>query len=143
MFMGEHAHNMDAKGRLTIPAKFRDEIGERCVITRNMDKSLIVWTESRWKQVAEALSKKSMLDSTARALHRFYIGSAFESEFDAQGRVLIPPALKTFADLKKETVIVGTGAQIEIWSADNWKAYNEVVEPQIEQLAESLGDIFV
>ncbi|MCF0154957.1 MAG: division/cell wall cluster transcriptional repressor MraZ [Veillonella sp.] len=141
MFMGEYSHSIDAKGRLIIPAKIREQLGERCIITQGLDQCLSVYDESKWETITTALNQKSSSHANIRMLKRFMLGKATEVEFDKQGRVLIPASLRAAADLDKETVIVGVGSHVEIWSADRWNTYIDEMAPNMEALVESIEDL--
>lgn len=140
MFMGEFSHTIDTKGRLIIPAKMREELGEYCIVTRGLDNCLTVYTREGWERFASSLEKQASTKSTVRAMKRFFFGSAAELEFDKQGRVLIPGSLREHAGLQKDVVVVGTNDRVEIWSRDRWNTYNEEITPDMEALAEALEE---
>lgn len=140
MFMGEFFHTMDAKGRVIIPAKMREELGERCIITRAVaDKCLIVYTEEGFKGVSESLKAAKKVNSIlASKLSRLLFGTAQMQEFDKQGRVLIPATLREYAGIDKEAVIVGTNDRVEIWSKANWNSfYEDIAAEALEQEVQS------
>lgn len=143
MFMGEYAHTIDAKGRLIIPAKFREGLGESCVVTKGFDGCLTVFTVEGFQKLANSLNNLASSKASVRTIKRFFFGSATDLGFDKQGRVLIPSVLRAHAKLKKETVIVGANDRVEIWGREEWDAYNESVADEIENLAESLDDSIV
>ena len=118
MFMGEYSHTIDAKGRVILPAKFRDELGSSFVVTRGLEGCLSVYTMEAWINLANGMKKLKASKENVRAFKRFLFGSAAEVEFDRQGRILIPAHLREFAQLKKEACIVGTGPIIEIWDPE-------------------------
>lgn len=138
MFMGEFSHAIDTKGRLIIPAKMREELGDSCIVTRGMDNCLTLYTAGGWERICRNLNRKSDTQSAIRALKRFLIGGASEIEFDKQGRVLIPASLRKYASLHKDAIILGVGDHIEIWSGDNWDKYADEVDDRIEEIAEGL-----
>lgn len=141
MFMGEYNHTIDAKGRLIIPAKIREQLGEHCVLTKGLDNCITIYTESSWIELSKALQSLSTNKANARAVKRFYFGSAAELEFDKQGRILVPNPLREHAELQKDVVIIGTGDHVEIWSRHRYDKYNDEVSDSIESLAEGLEGI--
>jgi MraZ protein len=121
MFMGEYNHTLDAKGRLIVPSKFREVLGDGFVVTKGMDGCLFVFTNSEWQVFAEKLHSLPMIDKEARQFTRFFLAGAAEVEVDKQGRILIPAVLREFADITKDAVLVGVGGRIEIWSKERWE----------------------
>ncbi len=138
MFMGEFSHTIDAKGRLIIPTKFREKLGEQCVITQGLDNCLTVYTMEGWEKFSKKLAGMASTKANVRAIKRFFVGGASEVEFDKQGRILIPANLREHADLIKEAVVVGVADRIEIWSREGYENYMKAIEPEMESLAESL-----
>ena len=120
MFMGEYNHTIDAKGRLIIPAKFREVLGDEFVVTKGMDGCLFVFDNSEWQAFAEKLRSLPMIDKEVRQFTRFFLAGA-TCEVDKQGRILIPSVLREFADITKDAVLIGVGSRIEIWSKDRWE----------------------
>ncbi|GIN37631.1 MULTISPECIES: division/cell wall cluster transcriptional repressor MraZ [Heyndrickxia] len=138
MFMGEYQHNIDAKGRLIIPAKFRELLGETFVITRGLDKCLFGYPMDEWKQVEEKLKALPLTKKDARAFTRFFFSGASESEIDKQGRINIPSPLVSYAQLQKECIVLGVSNRIEIWSKDLWGDYFEESEESFTEIAENM-----
>lgn len=135
---GTYAHNMDAKGRLFIPAKLRDEMGAAFVITQGLDGCLAVYPQDEWDKLESAI--RALPPSRARDLQRFFIAAAFDAEADAQGRVLLPASLRTYAGLTKETIVIGATNHAEIWDAARWTAYNASIDQaRILQAMEDVG----
>ena len=132
--MGEYQHIVDTKGRLIIPAKFRDVLGNVFIITRGLDNCLFGYPMDEWRKLEEKLKELPMTKKDARAFVRFFFSGAIDVEFDKQGRIHIPATLLQYAKLEKECVILGVSSRIEIWSKDAWKAY-------FEQSSESFNDI--
>ena len=129
MLKGEYSHNIDAKGRLIIPAKFRDDLGENFVITKGMENCLYVYPEDEWNDFEKKLNAlPTTTDKKARAFAYFFQGSAADGELDKQGRTLIPSVLRTYAKLDKEVVFVGMGKRAEIWDKARWDAKNAEVK---------------
>ena len=121
MFMGEYNHTIDAKGRLIIPAKFREVLGDEFVVTKGMDGCLFVFDNSEWQAFAEKLRSLPMIDKKVRQFTRFFLAGAASVEVDKQGRILLPSVLRDFAGITKDTVLIGVGSRIEIWSKDRWE----------------------
>ena len=121
MFMGEYNHTIDAKGRLIIPAKFREVLGDEFVVTKGMDGCLFVFDNSEWQVFAEKLRSLPMIDKEVRQFTRFFLAGAASVEVDKQGRILLPSVLRDFAGITNDTVLIGVGSRIEIWSKDRWE----------------------
>lgn len=140
MFMGEYNHTIDAKGRMIVPAKFRDHLGETFVLTRGLDKCLFGYPLSEWKTVEDKLKQLPLTKKDARAFTRFFFSGASECELDKQGRVNIATPLVQYAQLEKECVVIGVSNRIEIWSKDNWNSFVEDSEDSFAEIAENLVD---
>ncbi|PKR86959.1 division/cell wall cluster transcriptional repressor MraZ [Heyndrickxia camelliae] len=138
MFMGEYQHNIDTKGRIIIPAKFRELLGETFVITRGLDRCLFGYPIEEWKQVEEKLKALPLTKKDARAFTRFFFSGASECELDKQGRINIPTPLVAYAQLEKECVVLGVSNRIEIWSKDLWEDYFEESEESFAEIAENM-----
>jgi MraZ protein len=141
MLIGEYRHTIDDKKRISMPASFRREIGKKMVITKGLDSCLFAYTLEGWKKVSAELDKLPMTQSASRSFNRFILGSAFEVELDAMGRVLVPDHLKDFADLKSRVVVVGLNNRLEIWDERKWKENIDKVEKQADVLAERLSEV--
>lgn len=136
MLRGQYSHNIDPKGRLIIPAKFRDDLGEHFVITKGMENCLYVYPEAEWNAFEEKLNAlPTTTNKTARKFAQFYQSSAADGELDKQGRTLVPSVLRDFAMLEKEVVFIGMGKHAEIWDKARWDAKNAEVEADIEDIA--------
>ncbi len=120
-FKGEYSHSIDPKGRLIIPAKFRELLGEQFVVTKGFDGCLFVFAEEGWERFEEKLQALPMDKPEARALGRFFIAGAIDAEVDKQGRILLPANLLAHAKIEKEAVIAGVGNRAEIWSKSEWE----------------------
>ncbi|MFZ7104943.1 MAG: division/cell wall cluster transcriptional repressor MraZ [Peptococcaceae bacterium] len=140
MFMGEYQHNIDDKGRLIMPAKFRDELGDKFVVTKGLDGCLFVYPMEEWKVLEGKLRNLPFTKSDARAFARFFFSGATECELDKQGRILLPPNLREHAQLQKDTFIIGVSSRLEIWSKEVWEAYSSQTEGSYEELAEKMVD---
>jgi len=141
MLIGEYIHTLDPKKRLSLPAKFRKELGRKLVITRGLEHSLFVYSHKEWERIASKLSELGMGAAGTRGFNRFMLAGAVEVDVDSVGRVLIPDFLKRFAKLSSRVVLAGVGNRIEIWSEKAWTSYKETIEDQADTLAEKLGDI--
>lgn len=141
MFMGEFSHSMDAKGRVILPAKFREELGTSCIVTRGLEGCLSVYTVDAWNALAEKMKKLRASKEKVRAFKRFLFGSAAELEFDRTGRILIPSSLRDYAKLEKEVTVIGTGDTIEIWDKEAYDEYVNKTVPAMEEIAETLEDM--
>ncbi len=142
MFVGEFSHNIDSKGRIIIPAKFREELGDSFMITKGFENCLFVYTMAEWHKLDESLSSLPSNQKSARYLQRIFLSGASEAEPDKQGKVLITPAHRAHANLSKEVTIIGVGKRIEIWDADTWRGYSENEEEMsLEEAAENLEGI--
>ncbi|WP_078554863.1 division/cell wall cluster transcriptional repressor MraZ [Bacillus alkalicellulosilyticus] len=140
MFMGEYRHNVDEKGRLIIPAKFRDELGDSFVITRGLDRCLFVYPQEEWTQMENKLKSLPFTKKDARAFTRFFFSGATECELDKQGRVNIVSPLREFAELEKECVVIGVSNRVEIWSKGIWEEYFAESEESFSEIAENIVD---
>jgi MraZ protein len=138
--MGEYHHNIDDKGRMIVPAKFRDELGSTFVVTRGMDKCLFVYPEKEWQQLEQKLKTLPFTKKDARAFTRFFFSGATECELDKQGRVNIASTLRSFAMLEKECVVIGVSNRVEIWSKDVWEDYFAESEDSFAEIAEGIVD---
>lgn len=139
--MGEYAHNIDRKGRLIMPAKFRDELNGHVVVTRGLDGCLYVYTLEQWQKVYEQLSKLPATNKNARWYQRMVLSKAAECEMDSQGRILIPSSLVALAKLEKECLIIGMANHLEIWSKNVWEDEEAQQSDAFEDMAEQLSEI--
>lgn len=141
MFMGEFAHNIDRKGRLIMPARFREELGEKVVVNRGLDGCLYVYTMDQWQNVYEKLKTLPSTNKDARMYQRMMLSKAAECELDSQGRILIPAGLVKLAGLEKECMIIGVASHIEIWARERWDQVEEVEAASFEEAAERLSGL--
>lgn len=139
MFKGEYNHIIDAKGRLIIPARFREGLGERFVVTRGLDECLWIYGAEDWNKLEEKLTSLPITNPTARKLNRFLLGSAAECELDKMGRILLPQPLRQTAGLQKDVVLTGVGNKIEIWDKERWDAANTLTEEDMGDFASLEG----
>lgn len=140
MFMGEYQHNLDAKGRIIVPAKFRDGLGEKFVLTRGLDQCLFVYPLEEWKILENKLKQLPLTKKDARKFTRFFLSGASECEIDKQGRISIPQSLRTYADLSKACTIIGVSNRLEIWDEAVWQEYVSESEESFAEIAENLMD---
>ncbi|WP_164215370.1 division/cell wall cluster transcriptional repressor MraZ [Virgibacillus sp. YIM 98842] len=140
MFMGEFQHNIDTKGRIIVPSKFREGLGENFVVTRGLDKCLFAYPMDEWKSLEEKLKNLPLTKKDARAFTRFFFSGAVECEVDKQGRINIPQPLRNYAVLEKECVVIGVSNRIEFWASENWEDYFTESEESFAEIAENLMD---
>lgn len=141
MLLGEYEHSIDTKGRIAMPAKLREGLGVKFIITKGLDGCLFVYSMDEWQRVEQKLASLPMSRKTARDFTRFLFGGACEAECDKQGRVLLPANLRRYAALERDAVIVGVGSRAEIWDAVKWQQYNEESAEDVNELAEQLADL--
>ena len=141
MLTGEFNHSIDAKGRLIIPSKLRESLGEHFMITKGMDGCLFLYPDNEWKAYEEKLNTLPLTNKKARDFKRFFVGSSVDGELDKQGRVLLPSSLRTYAGLEKEVVLAGVLDKVEIWNRDAWEAHTAEVEENIEDIASDMEDL--
>ena len=138
MFMGEYSHSVDAKGRMIMPAKFREQLGEQFVVTKGVDGCLYVYSSEEWGRIEEKFREVNLTTKDARKFMRFFFAGAATCDVDKQGRILIPPVLRNFAGLEKDVVLVGVMTKIEIWDktkyeeASSYDDMDEIVEHMAE-----------
>lgn len=143
MFLGEYLHTLDAKKRISLPVKFRKEVGKTIVVTRGLDNCLFVYSLKDWQKILKKLENLSIAQSDQRGFNRFLLSGAVEMSVDSVGRILIPDFLKDFAGLKSRVVVAGVNDRIEIWNEKAWEEYKRRIEKQADQMAEKLGDLGV
>ena len=136
MFMGEYNHTVDAKGRLIVPSKFREQLGDEFVVTKGLDGCLFDYENTEWKALEEKLHALPLTNANARKFSRFFLAGASTCEVDKQGRILLPAVLREFAAIDKDAVLVGVGSRIEIWSRDAWNKSNTYDD--MEEIAENM-----
>ncbi len=143
MFIGEYSHNVDDKGRMAIPAKFRRELNKGAVVTRGLDNCLFLYTKTEWEKLAEKLAALPISQSNTRAFSRLMLAGAMDVELDKQGRVILPEYLRTFAGIKKSLVIAGLYNRLEIWDTEVWNKYKNQTEAESGAIAERMGELGV
>jgi len=144
MFLGEYSYTLDDKGRLTLPARFRDQLAQGVVITRGLDRCLFVFPYEDWKRfTAEMPERLPITQKSARDFSRFFFSGAVDAIPDKQGRVLIPPFLREYADLGDEAMIIGVNTRLELWAPERWRQELMDVESNAEMVAEQFGNITI
>lgn len=138
MLMGEYHHNIDDKGRLIIPSKFRNELGNEYIITKGLDKCLFVYSVNEWSKLVKDLNTLKFTKKNVRAFERFFVGGASLNEFDKQGRISITSPLIHYANINKECVIIGVNERLEIWDKDEFDTFIKNNENTLEEIAEDL-----
>lgn len=139
MFMGRYNHTIDPKGRLSIPSKYREILGDEFVVSKGMDSCLFVYANDAWKEFEAKLASLPMVNEEARQLVRFFLSGAQYVTVDKQGRILVPQDLRDFAGLEKDVVLAGTGKKIEMWSLEKWEEKNAQVD--INKLAQGMANL--
>jgi len=143
MFIGEYAHNLDQKGRLAIPVKFRHELSKGAVVTRGLDDCLFLYTKTEWEKLAEKLASLPISQANSRAFARLMLAGAMDVKVDKQGRIILPEYLRKFAKLKKNTIVAGLLNRLEIWDESVWEKYKKQTESKSSEIAERMGELGV
>ena len=138
MFIGEYHHTIDEKGRIIIPAKFRDSLGKEFIITRGIENCLFVYSLQNWANITDKLSSLPFTKKDARVFNRFFMSGATNVELDKQGRVNISQPLIDYANLTKDCVIIGTGDRLEVWSQESWNSFIDSTKDNMSDIAENL-----
>ena len=141
MFIGEFSHNLDQKGRMAVPVKFRKDLASGAVITRGIDKCLFVYSKSEWEVLADKLAKLPLVQANSRAFARLMFSGAVNAELDGQGRVLVPDYLREYAGLKKQVIVAGLFNRLEIWDKTVWQDYKNKTERDSGEIAEKLSEL--
>lgn len=138
MLIGEYEHSLDVKGRLIMPAKLREDMGEKFIITKGLDGCLFGFSQNEWTNFEEKLKTLPLTNKNARDFVRFFLSGAIECEIDKQGRFLIASNLREYANMEKDVVIIGVGTRLEIWNRDKWKEYNSDENISADEIAENM-----
>jgi MraZ protein len=141
MFIGEYSHNLDSKGRLAVPAKFRALLKGGAVVTKGLDNCLFLYSKKSWQELAQKLSKLPVGQAKARAFSRLMLAGAMDVDFDNQGRITLPEYLRNFSGLKISIIIAGLYNHLEIWNEAVWNKYKSESEKNSNAIAEELGDL--
>ena len=139
MLMGEYSHSLDTKGRLIMPAKLRQDIGDKFILTKGLDGCLFAFSQTEWNNFEEKLKGLPLSDKNARNFVRFFLSGATECEIDKQGRFLIPTNLRISANMEKDAIIIGVGTRIEIWNKETWEKCDE--EISADEIAENMANL--
>lgn len=140
MFMGEYQHSVDAKGRLFIPARLREGLGDLFILTKGLDGCLFAYPRQEWQDLEQKLKSLPFTRGDARAFVRFFFSGASECEVDKQGRVLIPGNLREYAKIERDAVVIGVSTRVEVWSAKTWEGYKAKAASAYEEIAEKIVD---
>lgn len=143
MLIGEYKHTLDPKKRLSLPSRWRKELGRKLVVTRGLDNCLFVYPLLEWEKITEKIGQLPLGQADTRSFNRFFLSGAVEVEVDSVGRILVPDFLKDFAALGTGVVLAGIHNRIEIWDEIKWTEYKRKIEAQADALAEKLGEIGV
>lgn len=141
MFIGEYLHNLDEKGRLAVPKKFRPDLAKGAVITHGLENCLFLYTKIEWKKLADKLAALPFAQANNRAFARFMLASAMDVELDKQGRVILPEYLRRFAGLKKNIVVAGLYNRLELWNQEKWEEYKTKAESNSNEIAEQMSGL--
>jgi MraZ protein len=143
MFIGEYQHNLDEKGRLAVPAKFRSTLAKGAVVTKGVDDCLFLYTNDEWQKLATKLAALPISKANTRAFARQMLAGAMDVQLDKQGRIILPEYLRKYAALKKKAIVAGLYNRLEIWDEDNWNKYKKGIEKQSGDIAEALEGLGV
>ncbi|NMB95656.1 MAG: division/cell wall cluster transcriptional repressor MraZ [Clostridiaceae bacterium] len=139
MFYGEYQHSLDAKGRMIVPSKFREELGERFILTKGLDECLFAYSSEEWSNLEQKLKTLPFTDKDVRAFVRFFFAGATECELDKQGRILVPQNLRDYAKLEKDIYVIGVSTRVEIWEKNKWEEYCNGDSMSPENIAEKMA----
>jgi MraZ protein len=139
MFLGEYIHTFDPKNRISVPARFRKELGKIVVLTRGLDRCLYVYSRKAWEKEAKKYAETASGNAASRGLARLFLAGSAEADVDQAGRILIPENLRSFAGLRAKAIVAGVADRVEIWDEDAWKAYTAAIERDADQFAEKVG----
>lgn len=141
MFLGEYQHSLDSKGRITIPAKFREQLGEKFVVTKGLENCIFLYPLHEWQTIEEKLQSLPFTRADVRSFARFFFSGASEMEIDKQGRTVLPGSLREYAAIDKDVIVIGVGSRAEIWAVEKWEKYIAGAEASYEDIAASLVDL--
>ncbi len=139
MFIGEYRHTFDPKNRISLPAKFRKELGRQVVVTRGLDACLYIYPKKAWEREAARIAAYATGNAASRGLARLMLAGAVEAEVDSTGRILVPDYLKKFGSLQTKSVLAGVNDRVELWDETSWDKYTATIERNADQFAEDLG----
>ena len=140
-FIGEYQHSIDAKGRIIVPSKFREELGYKFILTKGLDNCLFIYSMEEWTKFQERLSTLPMGSKDARAFMRYFFSGAVECEIDKQGRLTIPQNLREHAKIGKDVITIGVMSRVEVWSKQEWEGYNGDANLGYDEIAEKMAEL--
>ncbi len=141
MLVGEYNHNLDTKGRVSVPAKFRDDLGSTFIVTKGLDNCLFAYSKDEWIKFEEKLKTLPLTNVNARNFTRFFLAGATECEIDKQGRINIPQNLREYAGLTKDVCIIGVATRVEIWDRAKWEDYTSPKNMDLDEIANHMSDL--
>lgn len=141
MLLGEYSHTLDAKGRVIIPSKFREDLGESFIVTKGLDNCLFAYSKKEWNQFEEKLKTLPITNVTTRNFVRFFFSGATECEVDKQGRINLPQNLREYASLEKEITIIGVATRVEIWNSQKWEQYTSPENMDVDKIADQMSNL--
>ena len=141
MLLGEYSHNLDAKGRVSVPAKFREDLGHTFIVTKGLDNCLFAYSKEEWKTFEEKLKNLPLTNMNARNFIRFFFSGATECEIDKQGRINIPQNLREYASLSKDVYIIGVSTRVEIWDQEKWDNYTSPENMDLDEIASQMSNL--
>jgi protein mraZ len=141
MLLGEYSHNLDAKGRVSVPAKFREDLGHTFIVTKGLDNCLFAYSKEEWKTFEEKLKNLPLTNMNARNFIRFFFSGATECEIDKQGRINIPQNLREYASLSKDVYIIGVSTRVEIWDKEKWDNYTSPENMDLDEIASQMSNL--
>lgn len=141
MFIGEHFHTIDDKGRLSIPAKYRRELAKGVIVTRGLDHCLFLYPRNEWENIARKLAALPLAQKKSRAFTRLMLAGAWDAKLDSQGRVIIPEYLRHYSSITKQVTVAGLYNRIELWNEDAWQTYKQQTEAASDEIAESMAEL--
>ncbi|MBR2784830.1 MAG: division/cell wall cluster transcriptional repressor MraZ [Clostridia bacterium] len=141
MLLGEYRHNVDVKGRVSVPSKFRDDLGQSFVVTKGLDNCLFMYSKAEWETFEEKLKQLPLTNADARTFIRFFFAGATEVEVDKQGRINIPQVLRDYAGIKKDVVIAGVATRAEIWDSEAWDKYTSSEALNVSNIASQMSNL--
>ncbi len=141
MLLGEYRHNVDVKGRVSVPSKFRDDLGQSFVVTKGLDNCLFMYSKAEWETFEEKLKQLPLTNADARTFIRFFFAGATEVEVDKQGRINIPQVLRDYDGIKKDVVIAGVATRAEIWDSEAWDKYTSSEALNVSNIASQMSNL--
>lgn len=141
MLLGEYRHNVDVKGRVSVPSKFREDLGQSFVVTKGLDNCLFMYSKTEWETFENKLKQLPLTNQDARSFMRFFFAGATECEVDKQGRINIPQVLREYANITKDVVIVGVATRAEIWDSQNWKNYTASDSLDVSKIVSQMSSL--